>query len=97
MLATITELNDVVDALQVRAEAFNAKLQALWGVCWKQIVRFLSRNEVLVAQKVLIVFAIVNAIGGSTTRATSSSSTATTRERESPSPSALTGAFACKR
>lgn len=37
VLATITELNDVVDALQVRAEAFNAKLQALWGVCWKQI------------------------------------------------------------
>ena len=37
MLATITELNDVVDALQVRAEAFNTKLQALWGVCWKQI------------------------------------------------------------
>ncbi|KAM7458725.1 hypothetical protein BLSTO_00503 [Blastocystis sp. subtype 1] len=33
VLSTITELNEVVDALKVRADAYNAKLQEMWRVC----------------------------------------------------------------
>lgn len=33
VLSTITELNEVVDALKVRADTYNAKLQEMWRVC----------------------------------------------------------------